>query len=591
MKRFGSLILAALLLCCLLLPASAAEDDLFDRSIRRFNDYSETVTEEQELQLNAKVREKIDALRMDLPVCVFYTRNSDTTLSEFAEDYYARNKYGCGEDKSGLLLVVDTKNASYDIYYYGEADTLIADDARERLSDAFKAACHNEDLTWYDAFDRYYDTAFRTVENARKRAEDALPDWYPEQTEGFTDYHGEDLPPVVDDALIFTPEQIQTLSDKIRAMNERLGIGYVVFTTDYLYGLTPEEYSSDFLHFNGYGVGDDFGAVGFFLCLDLEDRCWLTMSINSYESVFTSDVTYEIDEIVDSSIRSGDYYEAFLLHVDYVDKLFSAWSEDLPAWYPEGTRTYELKREGRDYGVSAGSTAPRGTVEDKAGSLSDAQKQTFSDALQLLSEQYGVDLVIYTDTDVRAPRSTQYADDFYYYNGFGENGVCLFLFGEDGSRYGTLCYGNCKKYASLNIENELRDTVRSGDTAQVIEKYIELLTFMLKHGRLPMQKATAGFCLAVGVVAGLIAAAIVTDKLKDAMKIKSTVAAQTYLVNGSFVLLGSSSHYLYSTVTKRAKPKETNSSSGSSSGGSRGGSSYSSGRSAGGSYSGGGRRF
>lgn len=607
MKRFGSLLLAALLFCCLWLPAfaeeSSTQSDPFDRSVRRFNDFCDTVTEDEEAQLNAKVREKIDELQMDLPVCVFYTRQSETELSEFAADYYARNKYGCGEDKSGVLLVVDTKNSKFDIYYYGEADALVGADARQALSDAFKNACHDDDLTWYDAFDRYYDAAFQTIEDARlhpttvpqTHADGEMPDWYPADTTGFTDFHGADLPPVVDDAHIFTDEQFRTLSDKIGEMNARLGVGYAAFTSDYNYGLKPEEYSSDFLHFNGYGVGDGYGAVVFYLSLDPEDRCWLTTSINTYESLFTFDVTYEIDEMVDSSIRGGDYYEAFLMHADYVDRMFTNMSEDLPAWYPEGARTYELDREGRSYGglrdnaTTVDLDAPR--IVDNAGFLAAEQQTTFNDALQDLAKQYGVDLVIFTDAAIRTPKPDQYADDFYYYNDYGTDGICLYLFNTGAYHYGTLYYGKGGQYEKLKIDKELHDRIQADEPAEAIGKYIELLTFMLAHGRLPMHTATAVFCVVFGLIAGLIVASVVLDRMKGAMKIKSTVVERSYLVDGSFRLFGNSHHYLYSTVSRRAKPKETDSSSGSSGGSRGGGSSYSSGRSAGGSYSSGGRRF
>ena len=602
MKRFCSLFLAALLLCCLWLPVLAEEaDDAFDRSIRRFNDFSETVSEDEEAQLNAKVRDKISELRMDLPVCVFYTRKSETTLSEFAADYYERNKYGCGEDKSGVLLVVDTKNAKFDIYYYGEADTLIGARAREKLSDTFKAACHDGDLTWYDAFDRYYDAVFAMVEDARQhpdgttapqtRTDGEMPDWYPQNTQGFTDFHGENLAPVVDDAHLFTAEQFRTLSDRISAMNARLGIGYAAFTSNDNYGLTPEEYSSDFLHFNGYGVGDGYGAVVFYLSLDPDDRCWLTTSINTYEPLFNADVTYAIDEMVDSSIRSGEYYEAFVMHADYVEKLFSDMSENLPAWYPEGVRTYEIDRSDRSYGASADAIVPRSVVADNAAFLSETQEQTASDALRALSEQYGLDLVIFTDTAVRAPEKEQYADDFYYYNGCGADGICLYLFDDGGSRrYGTLYYGSGTQYEKLNITQKLSDAIREDAPDQAIEQYIGLLTFMLKHNRLPMSKALAGFCLVIGLVAGLIVAAVVVGKLKGAMAVSQTVGAYTYLVDGTFRLISKRQQFLYADVSRKAKPKPSESSSGSS-GSSRGGSSFTSGHSAGGSYSSGGRRF
>lgn len=589
MKRLISFAFAVLLLCCLWLPALAAEEnDLFDRSYRRFNDYSDTVTEEQDAQLNAKARAKMDELQMDFPVCVFYTRESETTLSEFAADFYERNKFGCGEEKSGILLVLDTKSALFGVYYYGEADALINERVRDRLSDIFITACHNDDLTYYDAFDRYYDAAFALVEHARRFAEGKMPVWYPEVTEGFTDFHGEDLPAVVDDAHIFTPEQFETLSEKITAMNDRLGISYVALTSDYNYGLSPEYYSSDFLHFNGYGVGDGYGAVVFYLSLDVDDRCWLTISINSYEPLFTEDVTYEIDEMVDSSIRGGEYYEAFLMHADYVEKLFSNLIENLPSWYPEGTRTYDLVREERRYAADVSSDAPR--VVDDAGILTGDQVKTCTEKLQNLSAQYGLDLVIFTDSAVRTARAAQYADDFYYYNGYGADGICLYLFRTDRLKFGTLYYGKGEQYQKLKVDDELREAINSKTPAQAIEKYIELLTFMLEHNRLPMHAGTAGFCVVVGVVEGLIVASIAIDRLKRRMKITRPVSAVSYLVDGSFNLLGSSHHYLYSTVTKTAKPKETSSSSGSS-GGSRGGSTHSSGHSSGGSFSGGGRRF
>ncbi len=588
MKRFGSLLLAALLICALWLPAAA--EDLFDQSYMRFNDYAGVVTQEEEAQLNAKAKSRRDELETDFPICVYRTRQSTTELSEFAADYYARNLFGCGENKSGVLLVWDLHEMVYDIYYFGDADTIVGDTARDKLSDSFKADCRNEDLSYYDVFDRYYDNVFATVKHAREHPHaEGMPDWYPADTAGFEDFHGENLPPVVDDAHIFTDEQFETLSEKISAMNARLGIGYAAFTSDDNHGLMPEEYSSDFLHFNGYGVGEDYGAVVFYLSLDPEDRCWLTTSINSYEPLFGADVTYEIDEMVDSSIRGGAYYEAFVMHADYVESLFSVMSEDLPSWYPDGTRTYALARTARQYADKRNETLPR--VTDNAGMLSDAQKSACEDTLRALSAQYGLELVIFTDSVCRAPKSEEYADDFYYYNGYGGDGIALYLFDTGKYSFGTLHYGCAKTYDKLDIAEELRDKVRAGTPDEAIEQYVKLLTFMLRHDRLPMHTATAVFCLVVGVVAGLIVASVVVDKMKSAMRIMQQTSVRSYLVDGSLRIDNADHHFLYRDVSRRARPKPSDSSSGSSSGSSRGGSTHTSGHSAGGSYSSGGRRF
>ena len=189
--------------------------------------------------------------------------------------------------------------------------------------------------------------------------ENGMPYWYPLDTDGVSDFHGENLPYVVDDADIMTDEQEAQLGAKIEAIVEKYGIGYVAFTDDDLHGLSPEYYSSDFLHFNGYGKGDGYGAVVFFLCFDTSNRCWRTTSINSCERIFNEDITYEIDETVDSTIRSGDYFEAFVLHADYVESLFAEiaatddWTPDDHNYrYVRDDSYSEYERSGEDEGAS-----------------------------------------------------------------------------------------------------------------------------------------------------------------------------------------------------------------------------------------------
>lgn len=150
-----------------------------------------------------------------------------------------------------------------------------------------------------------------------------MPYWYPTgDTSNFTDFRGENLRRVVDDADLFTDEQEADLNARITQVVDTLGIGYALFTDNSNHGMSPEEYSSDFLHFGGYGVGDGYGAVVFYISMEESNRCWRTTSINSYESIFTSDVTYVIDELVESDIVAGRYYEAYVKHIDFVNELF-----------------------------------------------------------------------------------------------------------------------------------------------------------------------------------------------------------------------------------------------------------------------------
>ena len=149
----------------------------------------------------------------------------------------------------------------------------------------------------------------------------AEPYWYPDDINNFENFHGENLPRVVDDADCLTDAEEKDLSKKVQEIVDKYGFGYVIFTDINNYGLSKEVYSADFLYYNGYGTGDNYDAVVFYLSLEEGNRGWRTTSINGCEKIFDADVCYDIDETVDADIRSGNYYSAFLKHVDFVDNL------------------------------------------------------------------------------------------------------------------------------------------------------------------------------------------------------------------------------------------------------------------------------
>ena len=418
-------------------------------------------------------------------------------------------------------------------------------------------------------------------------ADTDMPYWYPEDTYGFTDFHSENLRRVVDDADILTDEQEANLNTRMEEVVGKYGIGYVLFTDDDNHGLSPEEYSSDFLHFGGYGVGDGYGAVVFYLCFDPSDRCWRTTSINSYESIFTSSVTYDIDETVDADIRAGRYYEAFYKHINFVEALFSKTTDNLAEWYPdEITNTLGIDRDSRVYKSEPALSNKR--ITDNGGYFSESAKTKAETSLKELSEKYGYDLVVFTDKGYNTLRRGEYADDFYYYNGYGENGAVLYILEDDMTGtvyYGILFEGECyDKYDELagGLLDVLEKPIDDDDYNKALENYIDSLDFVIGHNRLPMETKSKLMCFAIAVIAGLIAGGIHIARCRRGMRVVAPVDAHEYLVKDSFKLRDKKVYYLYSTVTKTAKPKSS---------GSSGGSSYSSGSSSGGSYSSGGRSF
>ena len=325
MKKIICVALSIFLISAFFLPVFA---DYYKDDIYRLNDFGKNLTDEENKALNDRIDGLVPQLGIDLPIYVFTSLEEGETLEERANYFYDHNGYGYGDNKSGVILAVCFELSSYGVFRYGDARELIDDDELESISSSFSSDYEN-DLSVYKMFANYLSNVKAAVTGSsqadidKSDHADGMPYWYYEgDTTGFTDFHGENLPRVVDDADLFTDEQEATLNARMEEVVGKLGIGYALFTDDDNHGLSPEEYSSDFLHFGGYGVGDGYGAVVFYISMQPDNRCWRTTSINSYESIFTSYVTYQIDEMVDADIRAGRYYEAYLKHIDFVEELF-----------------------------------------------------------------------------------------------------------------------------------------------------------------------------------------------------------------------------------------------------------------------------
>ncbi len=163
-----------------------------------------------------------------------------------------------------------------------------------------------------------------------------MPYWYADDVEGFENYYAEDPPRVVDDAGILTDEQFEELEEQVERICDEYDFSYVIFIDNDTHGLSKEVYSADFLYYGGYGIGDDYSAVCFFLSLEPGNRGWRTTSIGSYQSIFTSDVTEMIDEIVDSDMHEGNYYKAIKRQANYIE-------ENLERGKSKGKSVYETK--------------------------------------------------------------------------------------------------------------------------------------------------------------------------------------------------------------------------------------------------------
>ena len=126
MKKYISLLLAVLVLCfCISLPVFA---DSSGSELPRLVDDADLLTDSEETVLLAELDEISERQECDVIVVTIETEgNDDTTVTEYADDFYDYWGYGIGEDKSGILLFVDMTQRNWAISTCGYGITAFTD--------------------------------------------------------------------------------------------------------------------------------------------------------------------------------------------------------------------------------------------------------------------------------------------------------------------------------------------------------------------------------------------------------------------------------------------------------------------------------
>ncbi|MDI9489773.1 MAG: TPM domain-containing protein [Clostridiaceae bacterium] len=236
---------------------------------------------------------------------------------------------------------------------------------------------------------------------------------------------------------------------------------------------------------------------------------------------------------------------------------------------------------------------------DGADLLTDSEEAKLLERLDEISEKYQTDVVIVTNYSLEGKTSTAYADDFFDYNGygFGENadGILFLLSMEERDWAISTTGSGIQTFTDAGLEyivDEFISDISDAKYAQGLNKYLDLVEKFLKQaatgkpydvGNMP-KKPLAWYFLPITLVGGMLISYMIVSGMKSKLKtVKRQAAADDYVRHESFRLNDRRDLYLYSHVSRTARPTESSSSGGGSrSGGSRTHSS-SSGRSHGGS--------
>lgn len=249
--------------------------------------------------------------------------------------------------------------------------------------------------------------------------------------------------------------------------------------------------------------------------------------------------------------------------------------------------------------------------EDYAGLLNESERTALLERLDEISEEYECEVAVVTVNSLEGKTPSEYADDFYDYNGYGwgadDDGILLLIAMDTHDWYITTYGFGIVAFTDHNIEvtgKRIVPYMSNGDWYGAFTEFADCAKhyFQLAKDQ-PVQDgesyddeasektniyAKIFSALFTGVVIGLITVTIMKRQLKS---VTPNNRARNYIIKDSLRLSYEDDQFLYRNVSRVARPKEPpqSSNSNSSSSHSSGSSTHTS--SSGRSHGGGGGKF
>ena len=262
--------------------------------------------------------------------------------------------------------------------------------------------------------------------------------------------------------------------------------------------------------------------------------------------------------------------------------------------------------------VSAAVDTDPPSVVDKSGLLTESEAALLEGELDAIGAEHGVDLVVLTVDSLDGQTAMAYADDYYDYNGYGDNGVLLLVsMGE--REWWISTAGSCIwDVDSDDVSDDFLPYLSAGNYYAAFSAFgnscDRALEWAANSGNQPAYPGyddpvtypdydydydydTPGVdagsiitCVFIAAVIGLVIVGIMASGMKT---VRSQHNAASYVRAGSLQVRISTDRFLYQNTTRTPRPQNNSSSGGRSGGG--GGSVHRS--SSGRSHGGGGGRF
>ncbi len=220
-------------------------------------------------------------------------------------------------------------------------------------------------------------------------------------------------------------------------------------------------------------------------------------------------------------------------------------------------------------------------VRDSAELLTESEESTLAAKLDEIRIRQKVDIVVVTTTTLNGQTPRDYADDYFDYNGFGygenRDGVLLLISTEESDWYISTHGYAITVFTDAGIEyigGQMRGDLSDGDFAGAFDTFArlsdEFITQAVDGGEpydtsnMPTEPLSL-LWIPISIAVGICVSFVIVGKMKSDLKtVRSQAAANNYMKDGSLSITESQDLFLYNTVSRTAKPKDTDSGGGSS---------------------------
>lgn len=223
---------------------------------------------------------------------------------------------------------------------------------------------------------------------------------------------------------------------------------------------------------------------------------------------------------------------------------------------------------GLAFTVSAGENAKVAEVIDNANLLTAQEESVLTAKLAEVAAKYDISLVVVTEVTLNGKYIRDFADDYYDYNGYRDDGAVLVLSMDDRAWW-VSTKGDCiDKIKADEVEDGIISYLRVNQYYNAFCEFAEVCDEEMR----PPYLFTFIICLGIGLAIAFSVTGAMRSQLKT---VRAKGSASDYICEGSLQVEQSRDLYLYTSHIKTVKPKSNSSGSSgshvSSSGSSHGG--------------------